>query len=199
MTRNKKIISGIIIVVSISAISLIIWQNYHGPVITNESPEITLIEEMVGNIVLYKNAEWGAIYEKDEKGTEIASLLILKLRELNLQAKCIVSEEYLQRMKEKNTILELVFKKPVNIPISQWIGPEDRSYILVDENGYRILKNVGDTLFILEDNLDEGLEAYILIGHGTVRVDYDCWTIKQEDSNELNKSWIDEIEKLLLE
>ena len=104
-----------------------------------------------------------------------------------------------QRMKEKNKIMELVFKEPTDITISQWIEPEERSHIAVDENSYRILEDVGDALFILEDNLDEGLEAHILIGQGTERAGYSCWAIKQEDSNELNKTWIGEIEKLFVE
>ncbi len=199
MTRNKKIIFWIIIVVLISMASLIVWQNYHRPVITNEISESSA-EEMVGNLVLYANGRWGAIYEGDEKGMKIASLLIRKLRELNLQAKCVISEKDLQGMKEKNKILELVFKRPVDITISQWIDPEDRSYIPVDEKGYRILEDVGTTLFILKDNSNKGLEANILIGQGTiVRVGYGCWAIKQEGSDELDKTWIQEIETLLLE
>ncbi len=159
--------------------------------------KIAPTKEMVGNIVLYANSRWGAIYEKSEEGVKIASLLIHKLCELNLQARCIVSEKDLQGMKKKNKIIELVFKKPVDITISQWIELKERSHIPVDEKGYRILEDVETTLFILEDNLDEGLEAHILIGHGIERTGYSCWAIKQEDSNKLDKSWIEEINKLI--
>ncbi|MFH1036486.1 MAG: hypothetical protein ABIG29_00940 [Candidatus Nealsonbacteria bacterium] len=199
MIRNKKIIFGIIIAILISAISLIVWQNCHRPVIITETPESST-EEMVGNLVLYANGRWGAIYEGDEKGKRIASLLIRKLHGLNLQAKCIISEEDLQGMKEENKILELVFKRPVDITVSQWIDPEDRSYIPVDENGYRILEDAGDVLFVLKDNSGRGLEANILIGYGTaIRTGYGCWAIKQKGSDELDKTWIEEIETLLLE
>lgn len=199
MTRNKKIIVGIIIAILIFTISFIVWQNYHRPVITIEMPESST-EEIVGNLVLYANGQWGAIYEGNERGKKLSSLLIGKLHELNLQAQCVFTENDLQEMKGSNKVLELVFKKPVDIVISQWIEPEDRSYIPVDEKGYRILEDIGTALFVLKDNLNKGLEANILIGQGTViRTSYGCWAIQQEGSNGLDKTWVGEIEKLLLE
>ena len=39
MTKNKKIIIGIIIVVLIFAVALTIWQKYHRPINTIEPPE----------------------------------------------------------------------------------------------------------------------------------------------------------------
>jgi len=37
--------------------------------------------------------------------------------------------------------------------ISQWIESEERYHIQTDEKDYRILENVKNALFILEDNL----------------------------------------------
>jgi len=52
----------------------------------------------------------------------------------------------------------------------------------------------------LEDNQERGLEAHILVGHRVEgRVDDSCWTIniKEEGKPELDKSWIDGINKLM--
>ena len=40
-----------------------------------------------------------------------------------------------------------------------------------------------------------GLEGQILVGH---EVGYSCWAIQQEGSKEIDKTWIDEINKIFL-
>lgn len=125
----------------------------------------------------------------------MSSLLFQTLHRLNLQAKCWFSEEEIKEIKENDRVIELRFRHPERIVISQWTEPEDRDHIKTDENGYRILDNVKSVLFILEDNLDEGLETHILVGSRTEG--WGCWAIQQEGSNELDKTWINEIEKIL--
>ena len=44
-------------------------------------------------------------------------------------------------------------------------------------------------------NLDEGLEGHILVGY---MVGYSCRAIQQEGSKEIDKTWIDEINKIFL-
>jgi len=148
---------------------------------------------MVEKIVFYENGKQEIIDPKSEGGKGIASLLTRKLHELNLQARCVFSEEDIQEIKQKYRVVELIFKKPIDITISQWVEPEERYHIPTDEKGYRILENVKDALFILEDNLSEGLEGHILVGHMT---GYSCWAIKQEGSKEIDKTWIDEVNKI---
>ncbi len=78
------------------------------------------------------------------------------------------------------------------------IEPEERYHIPTDEKGYRILENVETTLFILEDNQERGLEAHILVGHRVEgRIGYSCWAIFKEEKPELDKSWIDGINRLI--
>lgn len=102
--------------------------------------------------------------------------------------------EGIRDIKERDKVTEMRFREPENITISQWIEPRDRDHIKT-ENGYRILENVKSALFILEDNLGEGLEAHILVGSGTEF--WSCWAIQQEGSNELDKTWINEINRIL--
>ena len=164
-----------------------------------QSTKIEPTKEMVEKIVLYEDGEQEILDLKSEE--EIASLLTRKLHELNLQATCVFSEENIQGIKQKDRVVELTFKKPIDITISQWIEPEERYHIPTDEKGYRILENVETTIFILEDNLDEGLEAHILVGHRVEgRIGYSCWAIniKEEGKPELDKSWIDEINRLII-
>ena len=88
----------------------------------------------------------------------------------------------------------------MNITISQWIEPEERYHIPTDEKGYRILENVKNALFILEDNQERGLEGHILVGHEVGgRIGYSRWAIniKEEGKPELDKSWIDGINRLM--
>jgi len=158
-------------------------------------------KEMVEKIIFYENGKQQVVNLKSEDGKGIAGLLTRKLHELNLQARCVFGEEDIQEIKQNDRVIELIFKIPTDITISQWVEPEERYHIPVDEKGYRILKSVKTALFILEDRQDRGLEAHILIAHTHVGdlpvVGYSCWAIKQEDSQELDKSWIKEINKML--
>jgi len=164
-----------------------------------ESAKIEPTKEMVEKIVFYEDGKQEIINLKSEDGKGLTSLLTRKLHELNLQARCVFSEENIQEIKQKDRIVELIFKKPIDITISQWIEPEERYHIPTDEKGYRILENVKNALFILEDNLGEGLEGHILVGHEVERrIGYDCWAIQQEGSKEIDKTWIDKINKILL-
>ena len=169
-----------------------------------QTTKIEPTKEMVEKIVLYEDGPQEVIDQKSEEGTEIASLLTCKLHELNLQATCVFSEEDIYEMKKgrigrrMDRMIELVLKNPIDIVISQWVEPEERYHIPVDEKGYRILENVKTALFILEDKGGGGLESHILVGHEVEgRIGYSCWAIQQEGSSELDKNWIKQIEKTL--
>jgi subtilisin family serine protease len=138
-------------------------------------------KEMVEEIVLLGNGKQKTIDPKSEEGIGLASLLTRKLHELNLQARCVFSEEDIRGIKQKDRAAELVFKNPIDIRISQLVEPEER-YHIPDEKGYRILKNVETALFILEDILDEGLEAHILVGSERKDRDERCsWNVTEKD------------------
>lgn len=151
-------------------------------------PEVLQISDFE-KINLYESGKIRPLNETEELG----SILALTLSRLNLQAKCIYKEDKIQQIKNNDKVIEVVFNTLQNVTISQRIEPEERYHIPVDENGYRILDNVKNVLFILEDNLDEGLEAHILVGYEA----YGCWAIKQEGSNELDKSWIGDINRII--
>ncbi|MBE0516065.1 MAG: hypothetical protein IBX41_01565 [Methanophagales archaeon] len=154
--------------------------------------EVEPTKEMVEEIVFYESGRdlpyfrQELIDPKSEEGIGIASLLTRKLHELNLQAKCVLSEEDIQEIKQNDRAAELIFKKPIDITTSQWVEPEERYHIPVDEKGYRILENVKTALFILEDNQDRGLEGHILVGSERKERDEKCsWEITQEDIEKL--------------
>ncbi|MBA7545122.1 hypothetical protein ES705_37485 [subsurface metagenome] len=175
-------------------------------------PKIEPTKEMVEKVFVYEKTKQpvNLLKSEPEKGDAIATLLTRKLHELNLQATCVFSEEDILKIKQNDRVAQLNFKTPIDITISQWIKPEERYHIPVDEKGYRILGNVETALFILEDNLDEGLEAHILVGHlippepglhdAIEKIGYSCWAIniKEEGKPELDKTWIDGINRIFI-
>jgi len=154
-------------------------------------------------IVFYKDGRQQVIDLKSKDGVEIASLLTRKLHKLNLQAKCVLSEEDIQEIKQTDKIVELILKTPIDLAISQWVEPEERYHIPTDEKQYRILENTQNALFILEDNQDRGLVAHILVGHkfgheAEERTGYSCWTINLSKTTkpEIDKTWIDALDRI---
>lgn len=136
-----------------------------------------------------------------DENSSLSNFLLKTLHRVDLQAKCVFEEERIQRMKKNNRILEMSLRYPENITIIQQIGP-NHSFIPTNDSGYRILENVSDALFILEDNLNEELKGHMLVSYEEVKVEgttnYACWAIKEEASKEIDKTWIDEINSILL-
>ena len=167
-----------------------------------ESSKIEPTKEMVEKVFVYEKTKQAVnlLKSEPEKGEAIATLLTRKLHELNLQSKCVFGGQDIIEIKQHDKIAELIFKSPIDITISQWTEPEERYHIPVDEKGYRILENVKTAIFILKDNFDEGLEAHILVGHEVEgRIGYSCWVIniKEEGKPELDKTWVDSIDRLI--
>ncbi|MCK4736759.1 MAG: hypothetical protein KAT65_30165, partial [Methanophagales archaeon] len=159
-----------------------------------QSTKIEPTKEVVENIYLIdENGKREIIDLKSEEGIGLASLLTRKLHELNLQAPCVFSGRDIQEIKQKDKVVDLTFKNPINITISQWVEPEERYHIPVDEKRYRILENVKTALFILEDNLDEGLEGHILVGsEREERTERCSWKVTEKDREkykELGPIW----------
>ena len=164
----------------------------------------------VEKIAMWQNGEERISDPRSPKYNPRVNNVIRTLHKLNLQATCVFSEEDIQEIKQKDRVVVSIFKEPIDITISKWIEPEERHYILTYENGYRILENVKTTIFILEDNLDEGLEGHILVGHlippepglhdAREKIGYSCWAIniKEEGKPELDKTWIDGINRIFI-
>jgi hypothetical protein len=181
------------------------------PIIVVEPPEgvtssdWTPIREdwqpMVEKISLWEKGEEQIIAPEGSGYTEMGRTLITTLHKLDLQARCVFSGERIQEIKRNDNVVEIVFKQADDFPISQWIEEEERSHIPTDENGYRILENVRTAIFVLEDTLDEGLGAHVLVGsefEGKISY-YSCWAVKQEGSEDLDRSWVAEIEEIIKE
>ncbi|MGB2762321.1 MAG: hypothetical protein WBC21_02130 [Minisyncoccales bacterium] len=146
--------------------------------------------------------EFGNLENPNPEYLEIGRILFPTLHKLNLQARCVFTEERMQEIvKSKNKAVEMVLKQASDFPISQWIEPEDRNYIKTDENGFRILEKLKSVIFVLGDNLAEGQEAHVLIGNerkdGEEKIWWSCWAIQQEKSSELDKTWIDSLNRLM--
>ena len=154
----------------------------------NESnvPIISKVEQ----INLYQDGEVSSLNELEG----ISGVLLTTLQELNLQARCAFSQERIDEIKQKDKAVELIFREPVDITISQFIEEEERHHIATAEYGYRILEEVKTAIFVLEDNSEEGLEAHVLVGSEyDSKIGYGCWAIKQKESKELDKRWCDEL------
>ena len=119
----------------------------------------------------------------------LSDLLILTLQSVNIQAKCVLTQDDVNRLKANGKLVELVFSKPVDITIAQWVKPEDRSYIPTNESGYRVLKDVETVIFVLEGDL----KGHILtLGKSEF---YSCWAILRNGS--IDKSWTSAVLKNL--
>ncbi|MBE0516063.1 MAG: PKD domain-containing protein [Methanophagales archaeon] len=198
MMKNKKLLFGIlaIAIVAIAGVSLVVLNCGINDfsVCAAADIEITPLppawQLMTESVFLWENDTEQFVAGEN---SDLSNFLFQTLHRLNLQAKCAFSEEDIHEIKENDRVIEMRFRHPEQITISQWIEPY-QSNVKYDENGYRILENVKSPLFILEDNLDEGLEAHVLIDSFE---GWSCWAIQQEESDELDKTWIDEINRLM--
>ena len=223
------------------------WERKTAPLRENRQPTVE-------KIAMWQNGEEKNIDPESSEYNEIGNILIQTLHKLDLQAVCAFTEERVhQEIKRNDKVVEITFKQANDFPIRQWLEPEGR---------YNVLKNVKSAIFILEDNLGEGLEGFILVGseredrdercswkvteedmeklgpcegivgyvfsedHGCIavsgckyrhiedivpfnskeecelacgRIMWGCWAIRQKDSNELDKNWIEGINRILAE
>lgn len=157
-------------------------------------------QPMVEKISLWENGEEQIIDPEGSAYIEMGRMLITTLHKLDLQARCVFSRERIQEVKRNDKVVEIAFKQADDFPISRWIEEEERSHIATGENGYRILENVRTAIFVLEDTLDEGLGAHVLVGSEFEgKIGYTCWAVKQEGSEDLDRSWVAEIEEIIKE
>ncbi len=155
-----------------------------------ESKSSILNISEVEEINLYQDGE----VSSPDRLEGISGILLTTLQELNLQARCALSQERIDKIKQKDTVAELILREPVDIIISQFVAPEERHHIATDGNGYRILEKVKSAVFVLEDNLNQGLWAHVLVGsEHEGRIGYGCWAVQREASNGLDISWVCEI------
>jgi len=92
-----------------------------------------------------------------------------------------------ERLKHNGKVVELIFKKPINVTINQWIEPEERVHIKMDEKGYRILQDVKKIFFVLGGEYEGHIPEH--------REVYGCWAILKDDK--IDKSWISEVRSVI--
>lgn len=177
---NKKLLFGILAIAIIVAV-LHVGHYYFSNICYlrpfSQMPWVAQIQ----NVSLYDHGKVGNI-------EGIADELVYVMQRLNLQATCAIFEEDVERVKQEGKIVEVVFKEPVNITISQWIEPEDRGYIPTNASGYRILTDVEKAVFVLRGDY----EGHVLTKSVDVK-GYGCWAILKD--GEIDKSWVGEVEK----
>lgn len=127
--------------------------------------------------------------------SNLTNFLIQTFHRINHQINCSLNEENAQEIKENDKVVVLSYRFTEDITINQWIKPELRDGVKTDEEGYRILEKIRSAIFILKDDLNEGLEAQILV-HSLNDDGWSCWAIQQD--GELDESWIEEIGRFLL-
>ena len=150
------------------------------------APVISKVEQ----INLYQDGEVESLNELEG----ISGVLLATLQKLDLQCRCVFSQERIDEIKQKDTVIELILREPVDITISKYVEEEESHHIATDENGYRILEKVKTAIFVLEDNLNEGLWAHVLVGsEHEGKIGYGCWAVEQEGSHDLDRSWVYQI------
>ena len=176
----KRLVIGIVIgVLVVIVIGFVVTINQ-----PNRSTNDTL-PSYVKSITFYDKGQVKPV--GDTEG--LSDLLIHTLQSVNVQAKCVFTQDDVNRLKANGKLVELVFSKPVDITIAQWVKPEDRSYIPTNESGYRVLKDIETVIFVL----DGDLEGHILTS-GKSRF-YSCWAILRNGS--IDKSWTSAVLKNL--
>ncbi len=144
-------------------------------------PKPYTLPAYVENVSLWDHGK--VVYLENQCG--LSGYLLYTVQRANVQAKCAVFDEDVEILKNQGKVIEVEFKEPVNITISQWIKPEDRKYI---QN--RVLVNVEKIVFVLEGKFG----GYILTKSANMQ-EYRCWAIRKD--GEIDKSWIGEVENAI--
>lgn len=154
-------------------------------------------EEMVEKVVLYDEGEEQVFDPGTLKGRRLISSLTRKLHQVDMQSG-LLREEQVEEVRENGRVVELVFREPADVGISIYVDPEERYHVAVDAEGYAILEDVGNAIFVLEGS-EEGSRGYIYIGYNLEEGKrYGCWGISAaEYSVERDKTWVVDVEEEL--
>lgn len=184
--RIKKLLLWILLIAGAAVLGIALFRLLRQRIPPSEPPPTK-------RIVFWENGEEQSLAGKD---SSLDNLLLQTLHRLNLQGKCTFDDEKIQQTKESNKLIELGLGTPEDVKINQWVKPEERSQTPTDEDGYRILEKIKTAIFVLEDKLNEGLQANILI-NSEGEEGWGCWAVKQEETGNLDLAWIGEINKIL--
>jgi len=97
--------------------------------------------------------------------SELTQFLFQTLSRVNAVENRTLTDEEAERIKENNVAvkLRLRYVSSRNIVTAKLVQPQLRDGILTNEEGYQVLKLLTEVLFITMDNLNEDLEARILV------------------------------------
>jgi len=194
--RNLKIVSLIIVCFLTGVLTGFLSYHYLFKTEIGQA-KLEPTKEMIEKLIFYDKGEQQIIDPESQEGRNITGLLTRKLHEVNLQsAACLYDERRIEEMRQKDRIIEMIFKKPIDIGVSFWVEPEERYHATVDAKGYLIFEDVKNVIFVLEGSryADRG---EILISYNLEEgVRYGCWAIRvEEGSPEIDKSWVDRVER----
>ncbi len=188
---NKKLLFGILAVAIVIAGWWLLF-GFNRAAVHSETVVVHTGVSKIEKISVWQFGSERIIEQSEEEYTKLANDLIPIIEKANLQGKCAIFEGDIALLRSQGKIVEVNFKEPVNITISQWIRPEERNHTPTTTDGYRILTNVGEVLFVLEGRY----EGHILT-KGADKTGYGCWAIGREGTNEIDKRWVDEVNKII--
>lgn len=116
-----------------------------------------------------------------ETALRVGSLLAQMLSQLTVQIREIFGQEHIEEIRHQDKAIEVTFGKPENIPLDSTAASGDKEQ--------RLIQNVRNCLFIIEDKQMRGLDAHVIVGsefNGILY--YTCWTGKPDWRNTLKKN-----------
>jgi hypothetical protein len=158
------------------------------------TPKPVVLEDLdnVERVTVYSNGSEEVIQGADKRFSELVQRLLATLPSFNLQAECVFSEDEISALKQKERLVELVFKAAERITIGQQIPEEHRNRILTDERGFRVLE-VKTALFVLSGDYRGQL---LLLSDGQSPA-WGCWAI--EKNRVIDTHWVEAVEEVLEE
>jgi hypothetical protein len=146
--------------------------------------EITSIQAFTGfedNISLWES---GSIHNIGDVDSHLMPVLLRTASQINLQLRCIATEDRIVELQENGRVIELLFSEPKDITISQYVPEDERFHIVTNETGYRILPGIQAILFILNESNGKGFTGHILL-RGENEPLYGCWAIMEDEGPDI--------------
>lgn len=158
------------------------------------TPKPVALEDLdnVERVTVYSSGSEEVIQGADKRFSELVQQFLATLPRLNLQAECVFSEDEISALKQKERLVELVFKAVERITIGQQIPEEYRDRILTDERGFRVLE-VKAALFVLAGDY----RGQIFLLSDSQSPAWGCWAIERQ--REIDTQWIEAVEEALEE
>jgi hypothetical protein len=154
------------------------------------APKPVALEDLdnVERVTVYSSGSEEVLQGNDKRFSEVVKRLLATFPSLNLQAECVFSEGEISALKQKERLVELVFKAAERITIGQQIPEEHRERIPTDERGFRVLE-VKEALFVLAGDYRGQI---FLLSDGPSPA-WGCWAI--EKNRIIDTHWVEAVEE----